>query len=169
MLGEPLSFMGHARDRHMAGPIAGNGGLHLVFPATAHAVRRALATSTTTFLAMGVDQDACGLAELVLAEVLNNVVEHAFADRGHGIIEIEAWRAGNALSLRVRDDGIPMPGGEAPAAQRHDLTVETHDLPEGGFGWGIIHDLTRDLTYRRDGARNEVSFAIDFTEFDAAP
>lgn len=165
---ESLSFMGRARDRHMAGPIAGNGGLHLIFPASDLSVRRALSTSVTVFHDMGVDQDACGLAELVLAEVLNNVVEHACTDRGHGIIELEAWRAGNALSLRIRDDGRPMPGGEIPKASRHDLTVETRDLPEGGFGWGIIRDLTRDLQYRRDGTRNELTFAIDFTELDAS-
>ena len=168
MQSEPLSFMGHARDRHRAGPIAGNGGLHLLFPAGDRSVRRALSASVAAFHDMGVDRDGCDFAELVLAEVLNNVVEHAFTDRGHGIIELEAWRAGNALSLRIRDDGMPIPGERLPAAQRHDLTVETHELPEGGFGWGIIHDLTRDLTYRRDGARNELTFAIDFTEFDAS-
>ncbi|MEC7762761.1 MAG: ATP-binding protein [Pseudomonadota bacterium] len=165
---DTLSFMGRARDRHMTGPIAGNGGLHLIFPASDLAVRRALSTSVTVFHELGVDQDACGLAELVLAEVLNNVVKHACTARGHGIIELEAWRAGNALSMRIRDDGKPMPGGRIPAATRHDLTVETHDLPEGGFGWGIIRELTRDLNYRRDGTRNELTFAIDFTEFDAS-
>ncbi|MAM62484.1 ATP-binding protein [Maritimibacter sp. UBA3975] len=161
MQAEPLRFMGHARDRHRPGPFAGNGGLHLLFPATDMAVRRALSTAVSAAEAMGVGPDASGLVELVLAEVMNNVVEHAFADRGHGIIELEAWRTGQALSVRIRDDGVPMPDGEAPPARHHDLTVVYEDLPEGGFGWGIIRDLTRDLRYRRDGARNELTFSID--------
>jgi serine/threonine-protein kinase RsbW len=161
MQAEPLRFMGRARDRHQPGPFAGNGGLHLLFPASEMAVRRALSTAVSAAEAMGVGEDASGLVELVLAEVLNNIVEHAFADRGYGIVELEAWRAGGALSVRIRDDGLPMPDGDAPVGGRHDLTVETPDLPEGGFGWGIIRDLTRDLRYRREGTRNELSFVID--------
>ena len=41
-----------------------------------------------------------------------------------------------------------------------------HDLPEGGFGWGMIRDLTDDLSYRRDGARNELRFTVDLDSFD---
>lgn len=161
--------MGHARDRHSVSHAAGNGGLHIVFPASDLAVRDALISAVSALADMGLDTDSCSLAELVLAEVLNNVVEHAFADRGHGIIELEGWRTGGAVTLRIRDDGVPMPNGAPPAAKVHDLSVELDDLPEGGFGWGIIHDLTRDLAYRRDGTRNELTFAIDCDELAAAP
>ena len=34
-------------------------------------------------------------------------------------------------------------------------------LPEGGFGWALIRDMTRDLTYRRQGRMNRLSFVID--------
>jgi serine/threonine-protein kinase RsbW len=169
MRAEAFAFTGRALDRHVPGRMAGNGGLHIIFPTTPDAVRRALATAVDTLEALGLDPDNVDLSELVLAEVLNNVVEHAFADRGHGVVELEAWRAGGALLVRIRDDGMPMPGGEAPPVGRHDLTREGTELPEGGFGWGIIRELTRDVRYRRDGARNELSFAVDFAEFDAAP
>ena len=35
------------------------------------------------------------------------------------------------------------------------------DLPEGGFGWGLIHDLTQGLSYRRVAEENHVRFRID--------
>lgn len=169
MQAEALAFMGHARDHIRPDPFGGNGGLHLIFPATETLVRNALETAMAGLSGMGIDADTRGLAELVLAEVMNNVVEHAFAERGHGIIELEAWRTGSSLTFRVRDDGMPMPGREAPQGKHHDLDVDLMDLPEGGFGWGIIRDLTRDLSYRRDGVRNELTFAIDLDEFHAAP
>lgn len=165
MLAENLSFMGHARDRGTINRLSGDTGLHLVFPAGEQAVRRALATATGAFKGMGLDPDAIELAELVLAEVLNNVVEHAYAEHAGGIIELEAWRGTDRLHMRVRDDGVPMPGGALPEGKRHDPKVETRDLPEGGFGWSIIRDLAQDLRYQRDGMRNDISFALDLSEF----
>lgn len=160
MRADPLRFAGHARDRHRPGQMAGTGGLHLIFPAGAPAVRRALRTTLAALRAMGLNPDAGGLVELILAEVLNNVTEHACATRGHGLVELEVWPAGEILSVRVRDDGIPMPGGAFPPARWPDPAAAPGGLPEGGFGCGIIRKLAGDLAYRRDGTRNELCFTI---------
>lgn len=37
-------------------------------------------------------------------------------------------------------------------------------LPEGGFGWLIIHGLTRSLVYFREGSRNLLAFNIPTLE-----
>lgn len=166
---ERVPFTGHARERHLMGRMSGKSGLHLVFPVGEQAVRRALATAIGVFHGMGLDSDSIEFAEIVLAEVLNNVVEHAYADRGHGIVELEAWREGGLLRMRVRDDGVPMPGEVLPAPIDHDLQIEPWKLPEGGFGWSIIRDLTQDLAYRRDATRNEVSFALNLAELSDSP
>ena len=101
-----------------------------------------------------------GVVEIVLAEVLNNVVEHAYAAHGRGVVEVEVELTPAALLFRVLDDGRPMPEGDAPAGAAHDLDVVTDDLPEGGFGWFLIRELTDDLRYRRIGNRNELTFQI---------
>ncbi|MBV7408810.1 ATP-binding protein [Maritimibacter sp. DP1N21-5] len=147
------------RDRPRFGA-SGLGGLHLIFPAAHASVRRALATVITVLRNAGVGPDACGMVELVLAEALNNVVEHAYEDRGYGLIELETWRDGGSLRVRLCDDGLALPNGRIPAPTRASDPVDRCDLPEGGFGWSIIRDLTVDLRYRRDGARNELSFAL---------
>lgn len=96
--------------------------------------------------------------ELVLAEVLTNVVRHACQDRpGHDIDLVLRHRTGGLLVL-IRDDGVPMPGGTPPEGRAQ----APDDLPEGGFGWGLIRMLTRDIRYRHRHGRNRIGFVIPF-------
>ena len=141
-------------------------GFTLHLPGDAPSVRRALGTAMAALRRMSLGEDVNGRAEIVLAEVLNNVVEHAYADLGHGGVEVEVDRTHDALIVRVRDDGRPMPGGAIPAGDAHDLDVADDDLPEGGFGWYLIRELTVGLTYRRIGDRNELTFRLPL---DAEP
>ena len=94
-------------------------------------------------------------AEIVLAEVLNNVVEHAYANFP-GRIEVWVTRRDDYLFIRMEDDGLPMPGGDLPGGRM----VKTDDLPEGGFGWFLIRNLSHELTYQRDGKHNILTFCI---------
>lgn len=98
--------------------------------------------------------------ELVLAEVLNNVVEHAYSEQPEGVIELSVSWTPDMLTATVIDDGKPMPGGKVPgsADSLADIDPETH--PEGGFGWGLIHTLTRSITYHRKDNRNHLQFEI---------
>lgn len=96
-----------------------------------------------------------GAVEIVLAEVLNNVVEHAYA-QFPGNIEIWVTRRESYLFIRIVDDGLPMPDGDLPGGRM----VRTDDLPEGGFGWYLIRNLSHELTYQRDGQRNILGFCI---------
>jgi len=96
-----------------------------------------------------------GVVEIVLAEVLNNVVEHAYA-KFPGQIEIWVTRRADYLFIRMVDSGLPMPGGDLPGGRM----LASQDLPEGGFGWYLIRNLSHELTYQRDGDRNILSFCI---------
>ncbi|MBV7380282.1 ATP-binding protein [Maritimibacter dapengensis] len=166
MLAEGPNFTGGARENALAMHLVGGAGLHLIFPAGEREVRRALTTSVAVLRGMGIGQDAVEFAEIVLAEVLNNVVEHAFADQGRGLVEIEVRHDTDILHVTVRDDGVPMPGDSLPRPKPHDLNVEPGNLPEGGFGWSIIRDLVQDLTYQRDGTRNEITFGLNLAELE---
>ncbi|GGD20163.1 ATP-binding protein [Sinisalibacter lacisalsi] len=151
--------MGSARD-HSVGKPTPNGRFRLVFPGDSLSVRGALRAAMRAFHEMGVAEGHVGVVEIVLAEVLNNVVEHAYADHGRGVIELDVSHRGIALAFVIRDDGRPMPGGSAPGGRPHDLDVTADDLPEGGFGWHLIRELTDDLEYHRSGNRNELRFCI---------
>ncbi|MFP4273637.1 MAG: ATP-binding protein [Paracoccaceae bacterium] len=107
--------------------------------------------------------------ELVLAELLNNVVEHACASDRPGAIVIRGRRAGSALCFEVSDDGGPMPGGALPSGMLPDLDTPCADLPEGGFGWCLIRSLTEDLRYCRSAGRNHVSFRLPLTPRSEPP
>lgn len=96
-----------------------------------------------------------GTAEIVLAEVLNNIVEHAYASSTGDIRLILSLGPGN-LVCRIEDEGRPMPGGTLPAGTLPDPS----DLPEGGFGWHLIRVLSQGLTYDRVGGVNRLSFML---------
>lgn len=96
-----------------------------------------------------------GTAEIVLAEVLNNVVEHAYAAHA-GEIHLSLAVADGQLHCVIEDEGNPMPGGEPPAGTLPDA----HLFPEGGFGWHLIRSLSSGLDYRRQGDMNRLSFSL---------
>ena len=135
--------------------------VHLVFPGNQMAVRKALGSCMQGLAHLELTEDQKTEVELVLAEVLNNVVEHAYQERDIGVIELDVVREGDDLCVKVLDDGVPMPGGNLPGGLPHDLdSLGEQDLPEGGFGWFLIRELTQELQYRRDGCRNHLSFRM---------
>lgn len=96
--------------------------------------------------------------EIVLAETINNIIEHAYQDKIVGPIELMISRGERGLDFCFIDRGLEMPGHQVPAAKSHDLSCTTQDLPEGGFGWFLIHSLVQDLTYARISDENHLTF-----------
>ena len=131
------------------------GTLRLVFPSDPMAVRDALHLLVKGLPEDGADQ---GLVELVLAEALNNVVEHAYAGR-NGQIELTIQRSQSGLRCAIVDEGHPMPNGTLPTGNL-DAAFSSDSLPEGGFGWHLIRSLSHDLRYDRQKGRNHLSFRI---------
>jgi serine/threonine-protein kinase RsbW len=105
-------------------------------------------------------EDACINVEIVLAEALNNVVEHAYAGIPDGIITIDCAFDGEGMSIVISDQGHPVP--EAVFMRHHSRlhAVNTSELPEGGFGWGLIHELTHELKVSRIGKTTLLSLTI---------
>lgn len=101
--------------------------------------------------------EAQGRLELVLAEVLNNIVEHAYAGTV-GDISIRLVRTACGIDCCIRDAGRPMPDLCPPHGGL--IAWEADAPPEGGFGWHLIHLLTEGLHYRRAGAQNELRFHL---------
>lgn len=129
------------------------------FAADPLAVRHALEAVLCRLSGCGVGADDRALCEIVLAEVLNNVVEHAYGRAGGWIelvVEVACcggnMPAGGDLRFTVSDWGYPMPGGLLPSGTLP--PTAPGDLPEGGFGWHLIRALSSGLDHGREGGRN---------------
>lgn len=101
--------------------------------------------------AMPADSRDCTL--LVLAEVLNNVAEHAYCGQG-GPVGVVLRHDRRGLCGRVVDWGAAPPWPDAPPPR----AAEPETLPQGGFGWGLIRDLTQNLRLRRRRGCTILSF-----------
>ncbi len=130
-------------------------------PATADAVRGALAMLRTRLAPLALSADDLGIVELVVAETLNNIVEHAFCEAGQSdVITIKGRYRGNGLHFYFADFGRPMPGLALPPTKTFDSACLMEHLPEGGFGWGLIKDLAQDIVYFRNGLMNTLSLRV---------
>lgn len=134
--------------------------IHLVFAATDEAVRHALKSVRETLLSLKVDELTLGTIEIVLAEAANNIVEHAYPASALGTVTLLSRIENKLVRFELRDTGTALPGGELPPKQNHNLSADLEDLPEGGFGWGLIRDMSTKLTYRRSNGRNILRFSI---------
>ncbi len=152
--------MGRGTDLHQTAMTPHRNEMRLVFPADSLAVRRALQASMAGLTHLELSQDDKGTVELVLAEVLNNVVEHAYAQNAAGVIELQVERKDQMLEVSVTDEGVPLPNHALPTSGQHDLEVPVDNLPEGGFGWFLIKELTQDLRYSRNGSQNRLTFIL---------
>lgn len=125
------------------------------------AVREALLRIREGLAPLKLDIEEVGTVELVLAEALNNIVEHAYADGdGSKPIRIICHHRENGIHFRIEDKGVMMPDGRLPLGNAQEVTVNTMDLPEGGFGWFMIQDLAKDVTYQRVGKANRLDLRL---------
>lgn len=134
--------------------------INLTLPGNALAVRSALENILEQLKANGFSEENCSVTELVLAEVMNNIVEHAYSVGDPGPILISIFGKGLGLSIEIIDHGEPMPRYSLPKATPTNLECSLEDLPEGGWGWHIIHEIAEDLAYSRIGAENHLSFRL---------
>lgn len=134
--------------------------LRLAFMATPHAIRDGLQRMLALPPLCGLPEDRRGNAELVLAEVLNNVAEHAYAE-GPGQVVVSIARMAQGLRCVIVDQGKAMRGGALPEGRlQASLGLPLDNLPEGGFGWHLIRRLTLDLGYRRVDGCNRLEFTL---------
>jgi serine/threonine-protein kinase RsbW len=120
--------------------------------------RAILAEVCARLAAAGLDEDQVGTVELVLAEVLNNITEHAYGPEG-GPVALGLDLPTGAVLCEVIDEGQPMPHQQVPAPGLPSIAPPDH-LPEGGFGWHIVRCLVADLHYDRHEGRNRLRLRV---------
>ncbi|TCM87499.1 ATP-binding protein [Rhodovulum steppense] len=145
-------------------PADADAALPIVVDANPMGVRSALAEMRARFAPTAPGPDMLGMAETVLAEVLNNVVEHAYRRGGNGPIELRLERCGGRLKVDVRDYGDPMPDGVLPSGALPTCEDAEDGPPEGGFGWFLIRALARDLSYTRENGQNRLRFFVPLAD-----
>ena len=133
----------------------------LTFSATDAGVRGAMQTIRQALRTRNLEDVCLGTVEIVLAEACNNIVEHAYQYSGKGVVGLTLRYCRGLLIVELTDTGRPMPGLAPPQKKSHDLEAGLQDLPEGGFGWGLIRDMTLSLIYERKGGRNLLRLTIE--------
>ncbi len=134
------------------------------FGAGDRSTRIVLADLVAVLAEAGVGADDLANVEIVLAEALNNVSEHAYP-QGAGPVELSVAIGPSGLKCTISDHGQPMPDGRAPKGGEPRIEPPDH-LPEGGFGWHIIRCLTSDLRYARHEDRNSLSMLVPWSDLD---
>jgi serine/threonine-protein kinase RsbW len=130
---------------------------------------RAILRHCAALFAQDLDNDDLGALELTLAEVLNNIVEHAYEGHAPGPIVVSLVRRPAAIDCRIEDWGKQMPGLKLPLGQIPAVTDQLPEVAEGGWGWSLIRAMTTDLSYIRTEERNLLSFRLPLGSPKAKP
>ncbi len=133
------------------------------FDATSLTARGGVAEVMGWLHAKGLPPAAAGDVEIALTEAVNNIIEHAYGGCKRRKIAVRARLSTTELELRLVDNGRPLPGGHVPRHPCLDLDRPRDALPEGGFGWTMIHQLTGDVRYQRRNGRNVLTLRFLLT------
>jgi len=90
--------------------------------------------------------------QIVLAEAINNIVEHAYAGSGFGAVALRVTLTKTSLCLHLTDWGHPFPENANPDGQ----VPDPQNRSEGGYGWFLIRALASRTRYTRKAGRNRL-------------
>jgi len=131
------------------------------FRATFDNVRLAISNAMDTLHPLSLSEEETSSIQIVLAEALNNVVEHAYPEGDPGDVKLVLRHGRAGLLIEIRDNGRPMPNGKTPLGQHPTELHPRNNLPEGGFGWFLIRELAKDMVYDRENGENFLIFRMD--------
>ncbi|MBO9447713.1 ATP-binding protein [Ruegeria sp. R14_0] len=136
--------------------------LDLSFTATETEASAGIAQLSKGLEVQGLPAHQAGDVKIALAEAINNVVEHAYAGITPAKVKVHCRLHQNWLDILISDTGNPLPGFRVPDGVPASLGSSIDELPEGGFGWFLIHELTSDIRYERSDGCNLLSLRFDF-------
>lgn len=142
--------------------------VNLRFGATEAAVRDALLTVDAALAAAGAADDLRTRTQIALAEACNNIVEHAYqprADVADAVIVLDIAGDPGGIQITLRDKGRAMPEGPLPGRELPPIDPDDPaSLPEGGFGWALLREMTRALSISRRNGQNILRFRLLHTD-----
>ncbi len=144
----------------------GSDRISMVVPATNESTRTAIREIAGLIDAGRVVRDDIVQLEIALAEVFNNIVEHAYVGRNDGMMDILVEMRSPGMHFTIIDDGAAMPTGRLPGGETADPDRKAHEQPEGGYGLHLIRHIARKLRYERVEDSNKLSFRIALNSVD---
>jgi serine/threonine-protein kinase RsbW len=131
------------------------------FGATALEARGAIAAISKRLRVSGLSCERANEVEIALAEAINNVVEHAYTGVESGKISVKCNLANTRLLIRICDTGVTLPQSCVVPGFAPEISVSRANLPEGGFGWFLVHELASNIRYERRKQVNHLILRFD--------
>ena len=117
-----------------------------ILPATTEAVRQAVLDTRGWLDTLDLLQDDLCNLEIMLAEALNNIVEHSNAPEG-ALIDLNVEVGQRRAICWIRDFGMPCDVLTKPIAAARPESAKIALLPEGGFGVALIQSIASEIEY----------------------
>lgn len=141
----------------------------LAFSATETEASKGILKLSECLTAQGLPADKAGDVRIALTEAINNVVEHAYAGISPAKVRVACNLQQDRLTILISDSGNPLPGLRPPEGIPAALGSTIDDLPEGGFGWFLIRELTSEVQYERRDGFNWLSLRFDIPSAEDRP
>ncbi|MEJ7668410.1 MAG: ATP-binding protein [Casimicrobiaceae bacterium] len=106
------------------------------------------------------DADVNYALRLAVEEVCTNLIEHGYAGRPPGPIEVTADRGADRVTLTIRDRAPPFDPASSPAP---DLTSDLEHREPGGLGWYLVKQLIDEVRYSPDPRLGNVLTLVKMT------
>ena len=104
----------------------------------------------------GLPAEKVSRLDLAIEEWATNVCRHAY--RGEdGSVWVAVRHDGATLVVELSDEGSPF---DPTAAAEPDVALPLTERSPGGLGLLLMRRMVNELSYRRDGHRNVVTFAV---------
>ncbi|WML91457.1 ATP-binding protein [Thiothrix lacustris] len=94
-----------------------------------------------------------GQLELMMVEAVNNVIEHAYQMQGGNDVRVRVEYSPAEVNLIISDSGRTMPASLHSEVRE---MPDPDDLPEGGWGMGLIQLLADSIRYNIDATGNHL-------------
>jgi serine/threonine-protein kinase RsbW len=88
---------------------------------------------------------------LALDELFTNIISYGFEDKGEHAVRIDISCHGDALHIRIEDDGRPF---NPTTAHPPDVKCLLEDRDIGGLGIFLIKKVMDQIVYRREKGKN---------------
>lgn len=93
-----------------------------------------------------IEEHVCNAVEICVIEALNNVVKHAYQGDNTKWIDVSLNLNSKVLEIRITDEGKSRTSFETPTLEFDPEDI--NNLPEGGMGLYIIHQLMDEIDYQ---------------------
>ncbi|WP_169308408.1 ATP-binding protein [Ferrimonas aestuarii] len=133
-------------------------GITLSGPASYEVVALMAKSISAMYLLSALPEEEASMIELAVAEIGNNVVEHAYQDKPGGQLEIRYQQLATGIEITLVDSGIPMPEEQIDKVKNPQLVELDLDDPStwltSGRGLGIVDQVMDTQSYERLDERN---------------